>query len=244
MIFTENLDHSPKTVTLEPLPDGFVWLYLRKDVREVTDKTMSDGESSGVSFECSCAMCQLSSDYSSLSEQSVSSSFDAWWTLASNWDPASGPIAGLSELAEKKVSEVNAACDEAIYAGVDVELSGGAEHFALTLKDQTNIDSMFDAVKMGAEKYLYHADSGACMMYSAADIAAIYTSAKVHITYCTTYCNALKQWIKRETDPAVLEAITYGSDLPEDLAARMQQLLAEAQEVVATISAKLPGGAL
>lgn len=148
----------------------------------------------------------------------------------------------LLTLAEKKAAEVNAACEAAIYGGIEVELSGGAEHFALTLKDQANIDSMFDAVKMGAEKYLYHADNGRCMMYSAADIAVIYTASKTHITYCTTYCNSLKQWIKRETDPAVLGAIRYGSELPEDLAAEMERLLAEAQEVVAGIVAKLPGG--
>ena len=31
MIFTENLDHNPQAVTLEKLPDGTAWLYLRKD---------------------------------------------------------------------------------------------------------------------------------------------------------------------------------------------------------------------
>lgn len=145
----------------------------------------------------------------------------------------------LPTLAEKKAAEVNAACEAAIHAGVDVALSGGAEHFSLTPNDQTNIDAMFDAVRMGAEKYLYHADNGRCRMYSAADIAAIYTASKTHITYCTTYCNALKQWIRRETDPAVLGAIRYGAELPADLAAGMQALLAEAREVVAGVAAKL-----
>ena len=149
----------------------------------------------------------------------------------------------LPTLAEKKAAEVNAACEAAICAGTDVELSGGAEHFSLTPNDQTNIDAMFDAVRMGAEKYLYHPDNGRCRMYSAADIAAIYTASKTHITYCTTYCNALKQWIRRETDPAVLGGICYGAELPEDLAAEMERLLAEAQQVVAGIVAKLPGGA-
>ena len=35
MIFTENLDHNPQAVTLEKLPDGTAWLYLRKDAHEV-----------------------------------------------------------------------------------------------------------------------------------------------------------------------------------------------------------------
>ena len=145
----------------------------------------------------------------------------------------------LPTLAEKKAAEVNAACEAAIHAGVDVALSGGTEHFSLTPNDQTNIDAMFDAVQMGAEKYLYHPDNGACRMYSAADIAAVYTASKAYITYQTTYCNALKQWIRRETDPAVLGGICYGSQLPADLAAGMQALLAEAQQVAAGVAAKL-----
>lgn len=148
----------------------------------------------------------------------------------------------LPTLAEKKCKEINAACEAAIHAGIDVELSGGTEHFSLTTNDQTNIGSMFDAVKMGAEKYLYHEDSGACRMYSAADITAIYIASKNHVTYCTTYCNALKQWAKQEPDKTILAGIHYGSELPASYAANMQTLLAEAQEVVAKIVASLPGG--
>lgn len=35
MIFIENLDHNPQAVTLEKLPDGTAWLYLRKDAPEM-----------------------------------------------------------------------------------------------------------------------------------------------------------------------------------------------------------------
>ena len=41
MIFTENLDHNPQAVTLEKLPDGTAWLYLRKDAHEETVESIT-----------------------------------------------------------------------------------------------------------------------------------------------------------------------------------------------------------
>lgn len=145
----------------------------------------------------------------------------------------------LPTLAEKKAAEVNAACEAAIHAGADLALSEGDKHFAFTDEDQLNINSMMTAVQLGAARYLYHEDGGACRMYSAADIVKIFVGCKAHVTYHTTYCNALKQWISRETDPAVLGAITYGSELPEDLAAQMQQLLTEVQAEVERVVEQL-----
>ena len=46
MIFTENLDHNPQAVTLEKLPDGTAWLYLRKDAHEVQNEA-PEGEQGG-----------------------------------------------------------------------------------------------------------------------------------------------------------------------------------------------------
>ena len=61
----------------------------------------------------------------------------------------------LKTLAEKKVEMANSTCEALIYAGIDVELSGGTEHFALEPNDQTNIDSMFTAITLGATQYPY-----------------------------------------------------------------------------------------
>lgn len=145
----------------------------------------------------------------------------------------------LPTLAEKKLDVISAACEATITAGIDVELSGGTEHFSLTGNDQTNIDGIFNAVVMGATEYPYHADGKACCMYSAEDIIALYVTAKTFVTYQTTYHNALKQWLKRETDKNVIAGIEYGSDLPDDLAADMQNILAAAQEQINAIVAKL-----
>ena len=145
----------------------------------------------------------------------------------------------LPTLAEKKLEEVNAACEKIIYAGIDVEISVGTKHFSLTPNDQTNLDSMFSAITLGAAEYPYHADGEQCMMYSATDIMALYVKYKEFVTYQTTYCNMLRTWIKRETDNQVIHDIYYGIELPEDLASDMQVLLTAANEQIQAIIARM-----
>lgn len=137
----------------------------------------------------------------------------------------------LPTLAQKKAAMVSETCQKTIYAGIDVELSAGKQHFSLETHDQTNIDSMFTAVTLGAKAYPYHADGNKCVIYSAGDIVTLYAAYKNFITRQTTYCNFLKIWIARETDQEVLAGIVYGSELPDDLKAEMQAILetAEAQ---------------
>ena len=107
----------------------------------------------------------------------------------------------LPTLAQKVADDASETCQNFIYAGIDVELSGGTQHFSLMPNDQTNIDSMFAAITLGASEYPYHPDGGKCVMYSAADIITLYSEYKSFVTKQTTYCNALRQWAKRETDP-------------------------------------------
>ena len=149
----------------------------------------------------------------------------------------------LRTLAQKKIDMANDACEATIHAGVDVELTEGTEHFSFEDKDQINIDSMMNAVQMGATKYAYHKDSGDtvsdCIMYSAADIVKIYVACKTCVTYHTTYCNKLKKWIEREQDKNVLAAITYGSALPEDLQAELAEIMNGTQEEVERILANM-----
>lgn len=41
-------------------------------------------------------------------------------------------------------------------------------------------------------------------------IITLYSEYKSFVTKQTTYCNALRQWAKRETDPNVIGSIYYG----------------------------------
>lgn len=139
----------------------------------------------------------------------------------------------LPSLRAAKHAEISAASEAAIYAGMDVETTQGTEHFSLTEKDQINLTTAKNEIDKGAPVYLYHTDDTLCRIFTAEEINAIAQASVAHIIYHTTYCNHLFEWIRR-ADAAELAGITYGAELPEDLAAHMQEILTQAGAVAET----------
>ena len=139
----------------------------------------------------------------------------------------------LPSLRAAKHAEISAASEAAIMAGMDVETTQGTEHFSLQQTDQINLKTATDDVASGAAFYPYHADGELCRIFTAAEITAIGQASKAHKLYHTTYCNHLFDWIRR-ADAAELAGITYGAELPEDLAAHMQEILKQAGAVAET----------
>lgn len=133
----------------------------------------------------------------------------------------------LDTVRTDKLAEVSAACNAAITAGMDVETTQGTEHFSLQETDQINLTAAVTAVQQGAAGYPYHADGELCRMFTAAEINAVGDASIAHKLYHTTYCNHLFAWIRRAT-ASELAGITYGAELPADLAASMQALLTQA----------------
>lgn len=119
-----------------------------------------------------------------------------------------------------KKTEVNSACKTAIMGGIDVELSdGNIHHFDLTYDDQLAMLLCATDVAAGVENIPWHPNSSdnttlPCEFYSNADMLAITTEAKKHITYHQTYCNSLKIWVESCTTVEAVEAIYYGSTVP------------------------------
>ena len=117
-------------------------------------------------------------------------------------------------------------------AGMDVETSQGAEHFSLQETDQINLTTAYNAILSGAAGYPYHADGALCRMFTAEEITAISNASIAHKLYHTTLCNHLLTWARRAETAEELAGIAYTAEgLPEDLAANMAQVLAEAQNV-------------
>ena len=96
MIFIENRDHNPQAVTLEKLPDGTAWLYLRKDAHEVRTEA-PEGEQGGTSWECTTALCKLGSDYAEETVESITAAADDWWVYAEAWTTANEAAPSLEE---------------------------------------------------------------------------------------------------------------------------------------------------
>lgn len=138
----------------------------------------------------------------------------------------------LEVLKSEKEAEISNAAHNAIVEGVDIALSDGSTgHFSLEETDQINLTTAYNAVLQGAVGYPYHADGQLCKVYPAADILAISEAATAHKLYHTTYCNHVLAWVRRTEDPAELETIVYGAELPEDLAANMAEVMTNAAMV-------------
>ena len=152
--------------------------------------------------------------------------------------PAPPPCAGttntvlepvLEEVQAGKLAALSAVCNAAITGGCDVVLSDGtAGHIALTAEDQINLTNAAAAVEGGAQAYPYHLDGELCALYPAADIMAMAQAATAHKLYHTTYYNHLAAWVRRCETAEEVQAMTYGAELPEDLAANMAAVLAAA----------------
>ena len=122
----------------------------------------------------------------------------------------------LKEFKTAKKQEISQACEQIIYAGVSVTLVDGAvEHFALTEHDQLNLFGKQAQLAAGAEQLEYHSDGQPCRYYSAADMQTIITQAMWHVSYHTTYCNALNMWVAGAETADELQQIFYGADVPE-----------------------------
>ena len=143
---------------------------------------------------------------------------DAW----NSANPAPDP---LEAAWSAKLSELSAACNAAIVAGCDVLLSTTKGHISLTDEDQINLTTAVGAVQQGAAGYPYHLDGQLCAIYPAADIIAMGEAATAHKLYHTTYANHLFAWVRRCDTSEDVAAITYGSELPDDLAANMTAIL-------------------
>ena len=134
-------------------------------------------------------------------------------------DPEPEPkpyVPTLEEVKAMKLQEIGMACEQAIYAGVDVELPGGTEHFSLTEKDQINLFGKQAQMSAGAERFEYHQDAHPCRYYTREEMQMIVEEALGFVTYHTTYCNALNMWVSAAETVEVISEITYGCDVPEE----------------------------
>ena len=122
----------------------------------------------------------------------------------------------LEEYKTAKKQEISQACEQIIYAGISVTLADGTvEHFALTEHDQLNLFGKQSQLATGADRLEYHSDGKPCRYYSAADMQTIIAAAMQHVSYHTTYCNALNMWVAGCETVEELQQIYYGADVPE-----------------------------
>lgn len=161
-----------------------------------------------------------------LTDDSIQNISNSKGDKASVYTPANnseGPVEppepfepSLEELKAAKRREISATCEQLIYAGVDVTLADkSVGHFSLSEHDQINLFGKQIQVTAGMEKIEYHADGQPCRYYSKEDMQTIITAAMWHVSYHTTYCNALNIWIAGIEHAEDLETVSYGVEVPE-----------------------------
>ena len=142
----------------------------------------------------------------------------------------------LASAQAAKRAEVSADCEAIIYKGVSVTLADGStEHFSLTEHDQLNLFGKQAQLAAGADRLEYHADGQPCRYDSAADMQAIIQAATWHVSYHTTYCNAINMWIAGCQTAEEAQEIFYGADVPKEyqsevLRAYLLQIAAMAED--------------
>lgn len=132
-------------------------------------------------------------------------------------EPPEPYVPTLGELQAAKRREVSVACEQIIYAGVTVTLvDGSIEHYSLSEHDQLNLFGKQSQLAAGAQELEYHADGQPCRYYTAPDMQAIVQAAMWHVSYHTTYCNALNMWIAGCKTAEEVQEVFYGADVPEE----------------------------
>lgn len=138
--------------------------------------------------------------------------------------PTDIPV-NLDNYKQEKISDLSNICNQTIINGFDIELSDISGHVSLTAEDQINLSTAYNSILQGATQYPYHLDGQLCQMFSAEDISKLAQAATAHKLYHTTYFNHLKSWVERCETKEEIDAIYYGSELPEDLASSMNSII-------------------
>ena len=119
----------------------------------------------------------------------------------------------------KKIEELDKICQETIFYGLDITLSGGeTEHFTLTERDQLNLSGIALKLLMGAEMVAWHEDDETipCRFYSANDASLIIGTLTTYKEYHITYFRDLRIYVNSLSSVAEINAVQYGFTLPEE----------------------------
>ena len=204
----------PSAVEVYPVFSG-TDVIMRKNIELVDKEDIQDGKKNKYKvWECEEVQFHYQGE---VTQEEIESDFDYWYAKAEEVPDPSG-VEGLSleDARKAKYQESASACEQTIYAGVDVSTSSGVEHFSLTEKDQLNLFGKKMQLLAGEEKLEYHEDGHPCKYFSAEDMQNIVNKAMFYVSYYTTYCNALNMWIKSVTKPGDLDRIQWGAKVPEE----------------------------
>lgn len=137
----------------------------------------------------------------------------------------------LEEVQEAKVSEMNAAQQQIVAYGCEVELTDGTkERFTLTTNDQLSLNALSVKTLEGMQIVPWHPadESVHCKFYSEEDMKKITDTCMNWVAYHVTYFRDLRIYIRSLQDKDSINAIQYGDNIPTEYQSEvLQSMLAE-----------------
>lgn len=193
---------------------GMADVWLRKNQEKVIHDVTIEDKIHLVDYEADEVYFQVTPEL--VSEEEITVDADFWFEqLKESEKGCNADYLSISEFKSAKREEISKACENVIYAGIDVELSSGTEHFSLTEKDQINLFGKQAQLVAGAEKLEYHQDGNPCKYYTVEEMNAIITAAMSFVSFQTTYCNSMYMWLEGCVKASEMTGITYGTAVPE-----------------------------
>ena len=151
------------------------------------------------------------------------------------WEKLNTPT--IEQVKQNAINRIDGKCSAAIYSGVTI----ADKHYSLSLVTQQNLKTAQDKITAGATSVIFAADGEEPTVHTAEQITEISNAAYEWGVVNTSYYAKLQKWIVRETDTAILNAIDYGSMLPNDLMTELATLLVGAGIDLAKYSTMLGG---
>lgn len=216
-----------ENVVYKVLPDGTADVWIRQN-QAIAENKMEGGDTE-TSYEADEIYFKVTASVVTMEEIQNDVSF--WFAMLRDFgEGVNADSLQIENVRQCKRQELSKACEAVIYAGVDVELSTGTEHFSLTEKDQINLFGKQAQLAAGVQKLEYHNDGQPCKYYSAADMQLLLAKAMSYVSFHTTYCNSLFQWIGTMNKGAEISGVSYGSEIPEEFQTEvLKDFLARAQ---------------
>ena len=128
------------------------------------------------------------------------------------------PQSDFNLLLNETVAKLEEDCRNTVFAGVDVTLSTGTEHFSLNYEDQINLTALASKMSQAASQIEWHPDDQdvQCKYYSVEDMTKIINALMNHKTYHITYLRDLRIYVKTFTKESDLRNVYYGMEIPEE----------------------------
>lgn len=192
------------------LPDGTADVWIRKNETQLPE---SEEGPQGVEAD----EIYFKVTVSTVTKEEISADIDFWFDqLKEKEEGLNADYLSIETYRANKKKEISQICQSTVFAGVDISISSGTEHFSLKDEDQLNLFGKQAQLTAGIKKLEYHEDGNPCRYYSAEDMQKIINGAMEFKSYHTTYANSLNMWIKGCSKASEIAKIEYGAPIPEE----------------------------